>query len=106
MELTQLVWLKQLRNSDFLEMPIAAIDVFAASNILELTNFCEDLLLKSQPQLSSNTSYVPEAEIDSNELVGVIPKSHQLGIRLLHLLALVYSLSCRPLPLIYPSLLF
>ncbi|KAK7257863.1 hypothetical protein RIF29_32141 [Crotalaria pallida] len=76
--------------SDFLGTPVAAIDVFTASNILELANFSEDLVLKSQPQLSSNPSYVPEANIDCIELVEEVSKSRQLGIHLLQLLALIY----------------
>ncbi|KAK7325060.1 hypothetical protein VNO77_29113 [Canavalia gladiata] len=76
--------------SDFLGVPVAAIDVFTASCIQELANFSENLLLKSQPQLVSDSSHAPEAEIDSTELVVDVSKSHQWGIRLLQLLALVY----------------
>ncbi|KAK7262556.1 hypothetical protein RJT34_30130 [Clitoria ternatea] len=76
--------------SDFLGTPVAAIDVFTASCILELANFSEDLLSKTQPQLSSNPSNVPEAETDSTELLVEVSKSHQFGIHLLQLLALVY----------------
>lgn len=76
--------------SDFLGTPIAAIDVFTASCILELANFCEDLLSKSQPKLSSNPSNVPEVETDSTELIVEVSKSFQYGIRVLQLLALIY----------------
>lgn len=55
--------------TDFLGVPVAAIDVFTASCIQELANFSESLLLKSQPQLMSNSSHAPEAEIDSIEVV-------------------------------------
>ncbi|KAJ1399879.1 Trimeric LpxA-like superfamily [Sesbania bispinosa] len=76
--------------SDFLGTPVAAIDVFTASCIVELANFSEDLISKAQPQLSSNPSNVLEDEVDSTELVVEVPKSHQFGIRLLQLLALFY----------------
>ncbi|KAL5156792.1 Long-chain-fatty-acid--AMP ligase FadD28 [Glycine soja] len=76
--------------TDFLGVPVAAIDVFTASCIQELANFSESLLLKSQPQLMSNSSHAPEAEIDSIEVVVDVSKSRQWGICLLQLLALVY----------------
>ena len=87
--------------SDFLGVPVAAIDVFSASCIQELANFSENLLLKSQPQLVSNPSYGPEAEIDSVELVVDMSKSRQWGIRLLQLLALIYI----TLMLVFPAYL-
>jgi len=76
--------------SDFLGVPVAAIDVFTASCIQELGNFCENLMLKSQPQLMSNSSHAPVSEIDTTEMVVDVSKSRQWGIRLLQLLALVY----------------
>ncbi|RDX99010.1 fadD28, partial [Mucuna pruriens] len=76
--------------SDFLGTPVAAIDVFTASCILELANFSEDLLSKSQPQLSINPFSVPEAETDSVELIVEVSKSCLFGIRVLQLLALIY----------------
>uniref|UniRef100_A0A1S3DY99 Uncharacterized protein LOC105851097 n=1 Tax=Cicer arietinum TaxID=3827 RepID=A0A1S3DY99_CICAR len=76
--------------SDFLGTPVAAIDVFTASCITELANFSEDLLSKTQPQLSSNESNVPEADIDCTELVVEVSKSRQWSIRLLQFFALIY----------------
>ena len=76
--------------SDFLGVPVAAIDVFSASCIQELANFSENLLLKSQPQLLNNPSHVEELEIDSSELIVDVTKSRQFGIHFLQLLALVY----------------
>ncbi|XP_057452599.1 uncharacterized protein LOC130744429 [Lotus japonicus] len=76
--------------SDFLGVPVAAIDVFTASSIQELANFSENLLLKSQPQLMSNPSHVEEAETDSTEFVVDVTKSRQWGIHFLQLLALIY----------------
>ncbi|XP_028780067.1 uncharacterized protein LOC114736418 [Neltuma alba] len=76
--------------SDFLGVPVAAIDVFTASCIQELANFSENLLLKSQPQLVNNLSHVAELEIDSSELVVDVTRSRQFGIRFLQILALIY----------------
>ncbi|KAK7402222.1 hypothetical protein VNO78_14311 [Psophocarpus tetragonolobus] len=76
--------------TDFLGVPVAAIDVFSASCIQELANFSENLLLKSQPQLMSNSSHAPEGEIDSIEVDVDVSRSRQWGIRLLQLLALIY----------------
>jgi len=72
--------------SDFLGVPVAAIDVFTASCIQELANFSENLMLKSQ----SNSSHAPLADIDTTEMVVDVSKSRQWGIRLLQLLALLY----------------
>nr|KYP68242.1 Putative fatty-acid--CoA ligase fadD25 [Cajanus cajan] len=76
--------------SNFLGTQVAAIDVFTASCILDLANFSEDLISKSEPQLSSNPSNVPEAETDSTELIVEVSKSRLFAIRVLQLLALVY----------------
>ncbi|XP_027911686.1 uncharacterized protein LOC114170408 [Vigna unguiculata] len=76
--------------SDFLATPISAIDVFTASCILELANFCEDLLSKSQPQLTSNSSNVPEAQNGSTEFNVEVSKSWWFGIRVLQFLSLIY----------------
>ncbi|MED6209626.1 hypothetical protein PIB30_056565 [Stylosanthes scabra] len=76
--------------SDFLGTPVAAIDVFTATNILELANFSDDLLSKTQPQLSSKPTNVPEDETFSTELVEEVSTSKRFGIHLLQLMALIY----------------
>ncbi|CAK8536019.1 unnamed protein product [Lathyrus sativus] len=76
--------------SDFLGVPVAAIDVFSASCIQELANFSESLLLKSQPQHMSNPSFAPEDETESTEFVVDVSKSHQWSIYALQSLALVF----------------
>ncbi|KAI5436501.1 hypothetical protein KIW84_022842 [Lathyrus oleraceus] len=55
--------------SDFLGVPVVAIDVFSASCIQELANFSENLLLKSQPHHMNSPSYAPEDETESTEFV-------------------------------------
>ncbi|GFY98970.1 hypothetical protein Acr_13g0003710 [Actinidia rufa] len=54
--------------SDFLGVPVGAVDIFTATCIEELASFSEDLLKKSQPKLTTNLSHLPEPEIDSAEL--------------------------------------
>ncbi|MED6210728.1 hypothetical protein PIB30_066868 [Stylosanthes scabra] len=76
--------------SDFLGIPVAAIDVFTTSCIQELANFSENLLLKSKPQLVSNPSNASEDDIESVEVTLDVSKPRQWGIRLLQLLALFY----------------
>ncbi|XP_012570515.1 uncharacterized protein [Cicer arietinum] len=76
--------------SDFLGVPVAAIDVFSASCIEELANFLGNLLLKSQPHLLNNQSFSPEAETESTELFVDVSKSHRWSICFLQLLALFY----------------
>lgn len=76
--------------SDFLGVPVAAIDVFSASCIQELANFSENLLLKSQPHHMNNPSYAPEDETESTEFVVDVSKSHQWSIYALQPLALVF----------------
>ncbi|GFZ12991.1 hypothetical protein Acr_23g0013760 [Actinidia rufa] len=55
--------------SAFLGVPVGAVDIFTATCIEELASFSEDLLKKSQPQLTTTLSHLPEPEIDSAELM-------------------------------------
>ncbi|CAO2184500.1 unnamed protein product [Urochloa humidicola] len=48
--------------SDFLGIPVGAIDIFTASCIAELASFLENLVDKSQPQLESDVSCSSEDE--------------------------------------------
>ncbi|XAR62390.1 hypothetical protein NMG60_11017126 [Bertholletia excelsa] len=78
--------------SDFLGVPVAALDIFTATCIEELACFSEDLLKKSQPQ-SENMMTQPcllEQENGSAELVIEASPPRQLGISLVQLLALAY----------------
>ena len=76
--------------SDFLGVPVGAVDIFTATCISDLASFSEDLLIKSKPQIMSTPSYDLETEIDSAELMVEISKSWQLVIWLFQLLALIY----------------
>ncbi|KAF8653877.1 hypothetical protein HU200_062011 [Digitaria exilis] len=48
--------------SDFLGIPVGAIDIFTAINIAELASFLEKLVDKSQPQLESDVCFSSEDE--------------------------------------------
>lgn len=48
--------------SDFLGIPVGAIDIFTASCIAELASFLENLARKSQPQLEPDVSHSAEDE--------------------------------------------
>ncbi|KAJ4845220.1 hypothetical protein Tsubulata_012395 [Turnera subulata] len=78
--------------SDFLGVPVGAVDIFTATCIADLASFSESLVMKSQPQVMNSQSYLPEPlpDIDSAELVTEISKTHQIGIWCLQLLALIY----------------
>ncbi|KAM1653120.1 hypothetical protein EV1_005701 [Malus domestica] len=78
--------------SDFLGVPVGAVDIFTATCIADLASFSENLVMNSQPQLSTTPSNVShlETETDSAELVMELPESHHLVIWSFQLLDLVY----------------
>ncbi|CAB4312074.1 unnamed protein product [Prunus armeniaca] len=78
--------------SDFLGIPVGAVDIFTATCIADLASFSENLVMNSQPQLLTTPSNVPQPDtgIDSAELVMEIPETHHLVISLFQLLALIY----------------
>ncbi|XP_059665191.1 uncharacterized protein LOC132311333 [Cornus florida] len=84
--------------SDFLEVPIGAVDIFTATCIQDLACFSEDLVKKSQPQHMTIPSFLPESETGSAELVTEVSISHQLHIWLLQFVALIYVSSMLILP--------
>jgi hypothetical protein len=63
------VWTAQ-KFSDFLGIPVGAIDIFIASCIAELASFfLENLVLKSQPQLEPDVSHSAEDENHENLVI-------------------------------------
>ncbi|KAK9941290.1 hypothetical protein M0R45_017901 [Rubus argutus] len=86
--------------SDFLGVPVGAVDIFTATCIADLASFSENLLVNSQPQLSTDPSHVaqPETETDSAELVMEIPESNHVVIWFFQLLALIYAAFMLSLP--------
>ncbi|KAK9273513.1 hypothetical protein L1049_018323 [Liquidambar formosana] len=50
--------------SDFLGVPVGAVDIFTATCIADLASFSENLVMKSPPQLMNTPSHLLEPEID------------------------------------------
>ncbi|GKU94121.1 hypothetical protein SLEP1_g7649 [Rubroshorea leprosula] len=75
--------------SDFLGVPIGAVDIFTATCIADLASFSGSLIVKSQPQLLANSGLHPETGIYSDDLMAEVTTSHQVGIWILQFLALI-----------------
>nr|XP_011461912.1 PREDICTED: uncharacterized protein LOC105350727 [Fragaria vesca subsp. vesca] len=86
--------------SDFLGVPVGAVDIFTATCIADLASFSESLLVNAQPQLSTDPSQVaqPETETDTAELLMEIHESNHSVIWLFQLLALLYVAFMLSLP--------
>ncbi|XP_062017094.1 uncharacterized protein LOC133733480 [Rosa rugosa] len=84
--------------SDFLGVPVGAVDIFTATCIVDLASFSENLLVNAQPQLSTDPSYVAQPETGSAELSMELPESNHSIIWLFQLLALVYVAFMLSLP--------
>ncbi|KAK3015481.1 hypothetical protein RJ639_005786 [Escallonia herrerae] len=78
------------RLSVFLGTPVGAIDIFTATCIEDLADFAENLLIKSQPQLTDHPSEFPQIKKDTADLLVEVSAPHKLGIWLFQLLALTY----------------
>lgn len=76
--------------SDYLGVPIGAVDIFTATCIADLASFCENIVQKSQPQLTITTSYPTDSAIKSDDLVTEISNFRRLGIWSVQFLALIY----------------
>lgn len=76
--------------SDFLGVPVGAVDIFTATCISELASFSENLLLKSEPQPVNISSYTLEPENDYAESMMEVSWSHHLGIWLFQNVALLF----------------
>ncbi|KAF3452581.1 hypothetical protein FNV43_RR03014 [Rhamnella rubrinervis] len=88
--------------SDFLGVPVGAVDIFTATCIQELASFSASLLLKTQHQSTMTTpSDVPEVEIDSADFILEISPSRQLSIWLFQHMALL----CIAFLLLFPAYL-
>ncbi|KAL0459272.1 UNVERIFIED_CONTAM: Long-chain-fatty-acid--AMP ligase FadD26 [Sesamum latifolium] len=84
------------RLSDFLGVPVGAVDIFTATSIEDLASFSENLLIKSHPQDMRNSDSYSEVEDISSQLAteGSLPQEvsllHQMRIMVLQFLALIY----------------
>ncbi|KAI4340550.1 hypothetical protein MLD38_025375 [Melastoma candidum] len=76
--------------SDFLGVPVGAVDIFTANCIDDLANFCENLLKKSPSNAASNPSNEFESEVSVADFQMDISESHRLGICLFQILSLLY----------------
>ncbi|EEF48850.1 conserved hypothetical protein [Ricinus communis] len=76
--------------SDFLGVPIGAVDIFTATCIADLASFSENLVMKSQPHLIDSESHLPQLDMDSADLMTEISRAHQIYIWIFQLLALIY----------------
>ncbi|MBA0690649.1 hypothetical protein Goari_008311 [Gossypium aridum] len=76
--------------SDFLGVPVGAVDIFTATCIADLANFSEDLLVKSKPDLTTALSFHAEPDLDSDEPLVEVSIHRQVGIWFLQFLALTF----------------
>ncbi|MBA0867227.1 hypothetical protein Goshw_028484 [Gossypium schwendimanii] len=76
--------------SDFLGVPVGAVDIFTATCIADLANFSEDLLVKSKPDLTTASSFHAEPDLDSDEPLVEVSIHRQVGIWFLQFLALTF----------------
>ncbi|KAK6164222.1 hypothetical protein DH2020_001086 [Rehmannia glutinosa] len=82
--------------SDFLGVPVGAVDIFTATSIEDLASFSENIVLKSQPQDMRNSISSLEADDMSFQLENEVSLHqevsffHQMGIMVLQFLALIY----------------
>lgn len=92
--------------SDFLGVPVGAVDIFTATCIEDLAIFSENLLIKSGPHSESNPSdlYEPAPSLLDHELE--VTTSRKLGIGFLQLLAIVYISALLILPAYLSTSLF
>nr|XP_043633600.1 uncharacterized protein LOC122604798 [Erigeron canadensis] len=86
--------------SDFLGVPVGAVDVFTATCISDLASFSENLLMKSQPNSTTNPfSVLPEYENDSSlDFMTEVTTLHQFGIWTLQVCGLMYMCMMLVLP--------
>ncbi|KAF9597218.1 hypothetical protein IFM89_016359 [Coptis chinensis] len=84
--------------SDFLGVPVGAVDIFTATCIADLASFSENLVLKSQPQSMIAPSLVPQPKADTTRQVINISKQRHMGIGVLQLLAIIYGSAMLILP--------
>lgn len=79
--------------SDYLGVPVGAVDIFTATCISDLASFSENLLMKSGPQSMTTASH--SLELETELLQSDINESPlwKLGIGFFQLLAIIY-ISC------------
>lgn len=84
--------------SDFLGVPVGAVDIFTATCIEDLASFSENHVMKSQPHFMKAPSSLQESERNSFEMPTEVTISRQLSTICLQLLALTYIMCLLILP--------
>ncbi|RZC83134.1 hypothetical protein C5167_045919 [Papaver somniferum] len=85
--------------SDFLGVPVGAVDIFTATCIDDLARFSENLLHKSQQQsVSAAASHNSEIEMHSDKPEIEVSGFRKMGIWLLQFLAIIYASTMLVLP--------
>ncbi|XWS71121.1 hypothetical protein CRYUN_Cryun03dG0111300 [Craigia yunnanensis] len=76
--------------SDFVGVPVGAVDIFTATCIADLANFSENLIARSKPELMTTSSLLPEPDLDPDEFLAEVSIYRQAGIWFLQFLALIF----------------
>uniref|UniRef100_A0A6V7QWC8 4-coumarate--CoA ligase n=1 Tax=Ananas comosus var. bracteatus TaxID=296719 RepID=A0A6V7QWC8_ANACO len=76
--------------SDYLGIPVGAVDIFTATCISDLASFSENLLMKSQSPSSGSQSYQLEVGNEFLQAEFNTPRIQKLGIGFLQVLSLIY----------------
>ncbi|KAK3142310.1 hypothetical protein QOZ80_4BG0344910 [Eleusine coracana subsp. coracana] len=92
--------------SDFLCIPVGAIDIFTASCIAELASFLENLVLKSQPQLEPDESCFTKHESPMISMDDISSDLSVFATGTLQLLGLTYVCFILLLPAYIASLMY
>ncbi|KAJ0965094.1 hypothetical protein J5N97_026232 [Dioscorea zingiberensis] len=90
--------------SDYLGVPVGAVDVFTSTCLTDLAKFSMDLLSKSQPQSTAMPSCGLETEVDILQFDMESSRFQQIGIGFLQLLAIIYASFLLILPAYISSL--
>ncbi|KAJ0965102.1 hypothetical protein J5N97_026240 [Dioscorea zingiberensis] len=90
--------------SDYLGVPVGAVDVFTSTCLTDLAKFSMDLLSKSRPQSTAMPSCGLETEVDILQFDMESSRFQQIGIGFLQLLAIIYASFLLILPAYISSL--
>ena len=76
--------------SNFVGVPVGAVDIFTATCIADLANFSENLIARSKPKLMTTSSLLPEPDLDPYEFLTLVSIYRQVGIWFLQFLGLIF----------------
>ncbi|XP_042447175.1 uncharacterized protein LOC122032000 [Zingiber officinale] len=92
--------------SDYLGVPVGAVDIFTATCISDLANFSQNLLIKSQPRTMKSTSHLHDDIEDSVDLDTNASLIQKLVVCFLQILAILYVSSILIFPAYISSSIF